>query len=220
MKKQSEKFLLKPVNLEILSKNQRQALAELSFTKKLGFYLAGGTGLSLYLAHRSSIDFDFYKGKKFKNLSIYFKEGEIINDFEDTFEIIFKDIKISFFYYPYSLIRKPIQLGQIKVASIEDISAMKMISIVQRRNYRDFIDIYFLIKKFGLKKLLEWTKEKYSNYSKYLILKGLIYFKDADLTAKENEKRIKLFEHVKWQEVKELIKKEVKAIIEKEQNGR
>lgn len=219
MKKQSEECSLKPTNFKILNKNQREVLKNLSFTKKFNFYLAGGTGLSLYLAHRTSTDFDFYTYKRFKNLSIYFKEGEVVNDLEDTFEIIVKNVSISFFYYPYSLIREPFQIENIKVASIEDISAMKMISITQRGNFRDFLDIYFLIRKFGLKKLINWTKEKYSNYSIFLILKGLLYFKDADRTAKENEKRIKLLEDVKWNKIKELIKKEVKAYVEGAKNG-
>lgn len=219
MKKQSEECSLKPTNFNILSKNQKEVLKNLSFTKKFNFYLAGGTGLSLYLAHRTSTDFDFYTYKRFKNLSIYFKEGEVVNDLEDTFEIIVKNVSISFFYYPYSLIREPFQIENINVASIEDISAMKMISITQRGNFRDFLDIYFLIRKFGLKKLINWTKEKYSNYSIFLILKGLLYFKDADRTAKENEKRIKLLEDVKWNKIKELIKKEVKAYVEGAKNG-
>ncbi|MDD3725870.1 MAG: hypothetical protein PHI44_01560 [Candidatus Ratteibacteria bacterium] len=57
------------------------------FTNKLNFYLAGGTGFVLYLAHRTSVDFDFYSPHKIKNLTRYFEKGEIISDSEDTFEI-------------------------------------------------------------------------------------------------------------------------------------
>lgn len=92
MKEQSEKSFLKPDNTEILSKHQKEILKLLDFTKKFNFYLAGGTGPALYLGHRSSIDFDFYTEKKFKDLSIYFKEGEIVMNSEDTFEIILKEI--------------------------------------------------------------------------------------------------------------------------------
>lgn len=216
MKKQSEESLLRPNNTQILSEEQKKILKLLDFTEKLNFYLAGGTGLALYLGHRTSIDFDFYTEKKFEDLSRYFKEGEIVMNSEDTFEIILKNIHISFFYYPYSLIRKPFKLENILVASIEDISAMKIVAIVQRGNYRDFVDIYFLIRKFGLKKLIEWTQEKYPGYSKFLILKGLLYFEDADRTAKENEKRIKIFENVKWNQVKKVIRKETEGLLKKE----
>jgi len=37
---------------------------------------------------------------------------------------------------------------------------MKILAISQRGLMRDFIDIYFLIKKFGLKKILEFAKKK------------------------------------------------------------
>ncbi|HOK57314.1 MAG TPA: nucleotidyl transferase AbiEii/AbiGii toxin family protein [bacterium] len=213
MKEQLEKSLLNPIHTEILSKEQKEILKELKFTKKMNFYLADGTGLALYLGHRTSIDFDFYSQQQFKTLSVYFKNGEIVNDTEDTFEIIVKNTHLSFFYYPYKLIRKPVEMENILVASIEDISAMKIISIVQRGNYRDFIDIYFLMKIFGIKKLINWLKEKYLNYSTFLILKGLIYFEDADKTVKEDKERIRMIEKIEWKQVKKFIKKEVEKFV-------
>ena len=219
MKGRLEKSLLEPVHTDVLTSEQRDILKILGFTRKLDFYLAGGTGLALYLAHRTSIDFDFYSFRKFKDLSRYFKEGEIIMDSEDTFEIKVKNTNLSFFYYPYKLIRRLNSFKEIYVASIEDISAMKIIAIVQRGNFRDFIDIYFLIKKFGLKSIINWTKQKYSGYSTFLILKGLTYFEDADRTAIEDEKRIKIFEKITWREIKKFIGEEVRKYAEELKRG-
>jgi predicted nucleotidyltransferase component of viral defense system len=52
-------------------------------------------------------------------------------------------------------------LESIYLASREDIAAMKIIAISQRGKRRDFFDIYFLIREFGVKKIIEFTKEKY-----------------------------------------------------------
>lgn len=70
------------------------------------------------------------------------------------------DIGVSFFRYPYPLIKPCQEIEGVLVASVEDIAAMKILSISQRGRRRDFIDMYFLIKEFGLKQIIEFIKEK------------------------------------------------------------
>jgi len=68
---------------------------------------------------------------------------------------------------------------------------MKVLAIWQRGTKRDFIDIYYLIKIFGLKKILSWAKKKYPEYSEIVFLKGLVYFEDAE---KEEERNIEIID--------------------------
>ena len=221
MKKQLKKSILKPKHFDILSEEQKQIFSKLNFTKEYGFYLAGGTALAFYLNHRTPQDFDFYSQKTFEKLKLsklfekYYKnfEIEIIRDTSNSFEVRVKNTHLSFFHYPYELIRKLNSFREVYIASLEDITAMKIIFIVQRGNFRDFIDIYFLIKNFGLESIIEWTKEKYYFYSVILILKGLTCFKDAEKTIKENKSRIKVFDDTKWKGVKNFILKEVRKFI-------
>ena len=48
---------------------------------------------------------------------------------------------------------------ELQKISKEDIGGMKILSIVQRATKRDYIDIYFLLKEFGLENLLNFAKK-------------------------------------------------------------
>ena len=204
----------KTIYFEILSEKQKKIFKKLTFLKKHGFYLAGGTGLALQIGHRTSIDFDFYTQKKFNPLRLKkefdgkFKKVEVIYFDEDTLELMVDNVRLSFFNYPYKLIKKPLVIYGVEIASLEDIAGMKIIAVTQRGRKRDFVDIYFLIKIFGLKKIFEIVKKKFPGFNIYLGLQGLIYFKDAD---KEPEERgIKLKEKINWQEIKKFILQELR----------
>jgi predicted nucleotidyltransferase component of viral defense system len=198
----------------VLPKKQIQLLRKLKFLKKYGFYLAGGTALALQIGHRTSVDFDFYTEKKFDSRKLReefdkrFKKVQEIYIDEDTLELNIDGVGMSFFKYPYKLIRPCQKINEINLASKEDIAAMKIISISQRGRKRDFIDIYFLIKEFGLEQIIQFVKEKYPMFNIYVGLQGLTYFKDAD---EDPEKvRFKLLKEVKWTEIKKFIIQEVK----------
>ena len=68
---------------------------------------------------------------------------------------------MSFFSYEYPLIKPLVKIEYIDLLSIEDIAAMKIIAVVQRGTKRDFIDIYYLLRRYGLDKLFKLTEKKY-----------------------------------------------------------
>jgi len=179
-----------------------------------GSYLAGGTALALQLGHRTSLDFDFYTDK-------HFETGRVLADFQSNFdqirlERVAKDtltaeidkVSLSLFYYPYNLINPLLDFENIKLASIEDVLAMKMVAISMRGKRRDFIDAYYLLKKFSLDKIIKITLKKYPSYQPMVILKGLIYFKNADLDDISRKIEI-LDKDFSWEKVKKKIFEEV-----------
>ncbi|MDP2946166.1 MAG: nucleotidyl transferase AbiEii/AbiGii toxin family protein [bacterium] len=202
--------------LEILDPKRKKFLSKLGFLKKYGFYMAGGTALALQIGHRTSLDFDFYTEKKFdaRKLREQFdkkiKRVQEIYITEDTLGLDVNGIKMSFFRYSYRLIRPCVQIEDICLASKEDIAGMKILAISQRGKRRDFIDIYFLIKEFGLRKIMKFTKEKYSMFNIYVGLQGLVYFKDADEDS--GKQRFKTLQKADWRGIKKYIVKEVNII--------
>lgn len=54
------------MHIEILSQTQKDLFKMLAEAKKRGFYMVGGTAISLHLGHRESIDFDLFRDKNFK----------------------------------------------------------------------------------------------------------------------------------------------------------
>ncbi len=202
--------------LSLLNKKQRELLKKLGFLKKYDFYLAGGTALALQINHRTSLDFDFYTEKKFDSRKLReefdarFKNIQEIYIAEDTLDLNIDGVKVSFFRYPYLLIRPYQEVEGLLLASVEDIAAMKILAISQRGKRRDFIDIYFLIKKFSLEQIIEFIKEKYPMFNIYVGLQGLVYFKDAD--EDPEKRRFRLLKKVRWNEIKKFIIKEVNKL--------
>jgi len=201
----------------ILNWNQKRILKRVEFLKRYGFYLAGGTALALQLGHRTSRDLDFYTPHHFKGLELTREFQKVFGKeirkpvlAEDTLWLKFRDTDLSFFRYPYKLIRPSFSYLTVKLASPEDIAAMKIEAIIGRGTKRDFVDIYYLIKKYSLKQLLNFTQKKYPKaFNEQNCLIALIYFKDAEAAPKDR-KRLYLYENAKWRKIKEYIEKEVK----------
>jgi len=181
------------VELTILSKKQIEILEILkkSILLNSSFYLAGGTGLALILAHRKSIDFDFFSKADFSPEKILaqlrknIKENQmsLAEMKEDTLIVFLKKVQASFFYYNYPLIKPVIPKNGLGVASVEDISAMKVISIIQRGLKKDFVDLWVIIRQteYSLKDIFSFCKEKYgSAFSESIAIKALTYFQDAE----------------------------------------
>lgn len=202
-----------------MDRKRRDLIPYLAPWKKAGAYLAGGTALALQLGHRTSNDFDYYIGENFiasdmaELLALPSGKFRVTDESEGSLFGIAKEVKISLFRYPYPLLKPVVELGPLALASMEDIAAMKMIAIVQRGRRRDFIDLYFLIRRFSLRTVLELTREKYPMFDPYNGLKGLVYFNDA-----ENEKPregVRLLERVSWDDVKGFLLRQSDAMIKK-----
>jgi len=202
---------------EILDSKRLEILKELAFLKEGGCYLAGGTALALQIGHRTSLDFDFCNSQHFDSGELFSKlqtvfGGRIVERHreEDTLTGDIDGIHFSFFWYKYPLIRESKEFEGTLLASVEDIAAMKIIAIVQRGTRRDFIDIYYLLKRVDLDTLFFWTEEKYPNFNRYSGLRGITYFEDAE--KRTDESRITIFDKsLTWEDVKKAIFEKVRA---------
>jgi len=199
------------MHLEVINAQAKHLLERLSKIKELkSFYLAGGTALALQIGHRSSLDLDFYTEKKFDNkkllrdLERHFADVKVIQIPEQTLIVKIEGKEVSFFHYPYPLIYPLVKEKKFPpFASKEDIAAMKMMAIIQRGTKRDFIDIYFLIEEFGLKKIFEIAKKKYPSLNPYLALQALTYFDDAE---EEKIKRPATYiKPISWSKLKKIL---------------
>jgi predicted nucleotidyltransferase component of viral defense system len=204
------------MSLTATQKRTLDLLIKSSATK--GFYLAGGTALYLKYHHRISEDFDFftYPDVDFSIVQLQKKiEGipakieHLLSD-EDTLIVLINDIRFSFFSYKYLLLKPTIRIADIPVdiASDEDIACMKVVAIAQRGSKKDFYDLWFLMKRhnWSLKHVIELAKTKYQNLSIGVILKSIIYFKDAEKESYEDIDQ-------NWSEIKEFFVGEEKRLL-------
>lgn len=152
---------------------------------KENFYFTGGTALSgFYLNHRYSDDLDFFSEKRFENQIIlgimerWSKEESFVfqSEFiEETylFYLSFKNgarLKVDFTHYPYKQLKQKRRYRDIKVDSRFDIAANKLITIIQRTDVKDFVDLFFLLKKFTVWDLIAGAEVKFRQKVDPLIL--------------------------------------------------
>lgn len=202
--------------LAVLNSNQTEIFPKLSFLSERGFYLAGGTALALQLGHRTSLDFDFYNIHHFDRKKLYdkidelFKKGSLkIGERKDTLFCRIKDVDLSFFWYSYPLITPPKIIEGVTVASLADIAAMKLVAISHRPVKRDYIDIFFLLKKFTLEEMFGFIARKYPKFNQYFAVRALTYFEDIKDDQKQRAIKI-VAPNFSWEEAKKKIFEEVK----------
>ncbi|OGU76829.1 MAG: hypothetical protein A2W11_00120 [Ignavibacteria bacterium RBG_16_35_7] len=179
----------KNLKLNTLGK-KRIALLPMLKKFKNEFYLAGGTALALQLGHRKSFDFDFFAIKDFRLQAIQNKIDKLfqdhklfINQYEaDTFTILINnEIKISFFSIKHKAIAPFLECDWFWLCSELEIGAMK-ISALLRADYRDYVDIYFLLKKYNLAEIINLCKQKYPAFEVSVYLKALLSYDDIEVT--------------------------------------
>ena len=112
------------LHLEILPEEQQRLLTLLSeetFIKD--FYLAGDTGLALYLGHRQSFDFDFFIPTDFDtsqivNILTGLGKYERGNEEKNTINGLLNGVRVSFLGYKYDIIDEFRHYQRISLAGI------------------------------------------------------------------------------------------------------
>ncbi len=206
---------------ESISQETKLVLEKIAQTDLVGgFYLAGGTALAIHFGHRKSIDLDWFCQSDFSNNKIKEKLSQlgnlqIISEEDGTINGVLDGVRVSFLRYKYKLMFPPVTLGKINLADERDIAAMKIDAMSSRGSKKDFIDIFFLLKRYTLEELVVFFEKKYEeiNYNKLHILKSLVYFADAD-----NEPMPIMIQQIDWETIKKDIRKKINGFVKKIQD--
>ncbi|MBI3763534.1 MAG: nucleotidyl transferase AbiEii/AbiGii toxin family protein [Chloroflexi bacterium] len=208
--------VLKPFpHWEALTRNTRltfERSAELPFIRE--FYLAGGTGLALHFGHRYSVDLDFFSTdyevddnvrQAVKN---HFAEQTLIvkSDTNDTFVCEWRGVGLSFFrLQPFPLVLPTTEVEGIRLASVEDIGAMKLAAVIGRATRKDFVDLYFILKQAPIARLYEIAAQKYAKVRDFAMnsRRGLGYTLDAEETPMP-----RMIKRVKWETIREFLEQQ------------
>ncbi len=189
------------------TRNAFEVLAEQSWLKEDGWYLAGGTAFALQCDHRVSDDLDFFTPQKEFNveqiISALISHGWTTSLREKgTLYGVLKGAKISFISYPYFVPKQPLITNKlINIVDARDIAVMKIIAISQRGKKRDFYDLYwYLNNRESLIEILKRLDIQYPNSSHnyHHIIKSLTYFEEA-----EEDPEPQIFFNVTWEQVKQ-----------------
>jgi len=165
-----------------LAKHTESIFRLLSTLNSLKDYtLIGGTALALQISKRKSEDLDFCiwsknlkKDKPIINWPAIEKEIETIGKITsrdvlgfDQVNFIVNGVRISFIAKQKNLspVRKPVPiLNHISAADIKAIGAMKVELILRRNEFKDYYDIYTILKEGISLKEMVLAASKYSNH--------------------------------------------------------
>ncbi|ACX51962.1 hypothetical protein Adeg_0820 [Ammonifex degensii KC4] len=153
-----------------------------------GFYLAGGTGLALQLGHRRSEDLDFFSEHGFDPGAVIRRiagvlPAQVRSVSEGTVHLVCGGTRVSLLHYPYRVVFPFLRFEGCPVADYRDIAAMKLIAVGQRGLKKDFVDLYFCLRRsLSLEALREIVDRKCTGvrYSWVHLVRSLGYFADAE----------------------------------------
>ena len=157
-----------------------------------GFYLVGGTALSLQIGHRISVDIDFFSRDSFET-SILIEHLEESYGFKlhysasNTLKGYIGEVLIDLLRHDYPYVSDPVNFDGIRMLSKRDIAAFKVNAITgSGTRAKDFVDIYFLLKELAFSEIIDSYNKKYSQRNDYHAVKSLVYFDDMDLAGWPN----------------------------------
>ncbi|MDR3654041.1 MAG: nucleotidyl transferase AbiEii/AbiGii toxin family protein [Paludibacter sp.] len=172
---------------EILNKDQIELLPLLREFKR-EFYLVGGTAIALYIGHRRSIDFDLFKSKSFNakkiiaKLDMHLLPYKVTRNVSEQLNLIISDVKFTFFEYPFP-VKPEIKFEEyIKIPSLLDLAAMKAYALGRRSKWKDYVDLYFILKNhYSVKQIAQRADEIFGQlFSEKLFRAQLCFFNDID----------------------------------------
>ena len=141
------------------------------------FYLVGGTSLSLRLGHRISVDIDLFTNAPYGSLdfSIYekfFQENYKYFYKTDTTDIVGfgrsyyvgesakENIKVDLYYHE-EIINPCDTIDNIRIASLDDVVAMKVDVVSRIGRKKDFWDLHELLNIYSVPEMLELHQKRY-----------------------------------------------------------
>jgi predicted nucleotidyltransferase component of viral defense system len=150
----------------LLTDRQKRVIEMLAGDEKFSkWYLSGGTALSAYhLNHRISDDLDFFTADEVDTAFLHSFVDSLVSDLSavkhdyrrlydrNIFVLQFdnEELKMEFTLYPFDQLDPPLSTDGIRVDSLRDIAANKLMVLLDRFDPKDFVDLYYLLSQFDL----------------------------------------------------------------------
>jgi hypothetical protein len=181
--------------LDILPAAQRTLWPSLAEVSRLSFVLYGGTAVALYLGHRESVDFDFFTHRTFQPDELFggygfLRGSEVLQSQPNTLTVLTAGhetdrVKLSFFGgLTFGRLARPRKTpdGVMTVASLDDLLAHKLKTVLQRVEPKDYLDVDALLQSgLSLARGLAGARLLFPAFAPQECLKALTYFEDEGL---------------------------------------
>lgn len=161
------------------------------------FRLVGGTALSLQLGHRMSVDIDLFTDEPYGSIDFNTIEDYLRNNFTYVDGAFGANpgmgksyligpapgaaVKLDLFYTMDPFFQDPKEEDKVRMATIEEIIAMK-VDIVQRGGRKkDFWDLHELLEQYTINEMIALHRQRFEwTHDEPLIRNNFTYFTTAD----------------------------------------
>ena len=160
------------------------------------FRLVGGTALSLHRGHRMSVDIDLFSDAEYGSLDFDAIDTFLRSNYSyvdtNNYDVIgmgkcyfigdnqLNCIKLDLFYTD-KFIDKTILIDGLRLASIEEIIAMKMDVILRTGRKKDFWDIHELKDNYSISEMITLHEKRYPyTHDREILKQKFKDFEDAD----------------------------------------
>lgn len=203
-------------NLNCLLPKTKELLLKMvqscSFLQK--YVLVGGSALTLHICHRKSEDLDFFTyddsfdKKEILEFIQSFETKEIINQTDEQIDLLLNGVKVTFFNARWSFL-KPQKIEKFNLATISMIASMKVNVLFLRAKYRDYYDIYFLVKQcMGLKEIFKVSEHVVEGVTFKLFAVALMYIDDIE---DDDISYLQPIEKISKEEIRDFFQKRLKV---------
>jgi len=160
------------------------------------FRLVGGTALSLHRGHRMSVDIDLFTDEDYNTINFDRIEAFLRQHYPyvDTYNYNVIGFGKSYFvgnsqddaikldlFYTDPFIDKIVEVDNIRLASIEEIIAMKLDVILRTGRKKDFWDIHELREDYTIKDMFALHEKRYPyTHDKEVLISKFTNFEEAD----------------------------------------
>lgn len=153
------------------------------------FTLVGGTALSLQIGHRVSVDIDLFNKREFDSemLQEYLIQKYQAENFKTGVNSVLcfiENVKVDLISHRFPDIKPVIIEEGIRMATLEDIGAMKLNAITRDgTRFKDFVDMHELLAHRPLEVYGAAFENKYDNQSRAIAYLCMRYHKDIELDS-------------------------------------
>jgi hypothetical protein len=160
------------------------------------FRLIGGTALSLYRGHRESVDLDLFSDAPYESIDFAAIDAFLHKTYSyvDTNEYMIVGMGKSYYvgnskddcikldlFYTERFIQKIKLIDGIRLATVEEIIAMKIDVISRGGRKKDFWDIHELKDDYSIEKMIALHRQRYPyTHDEDIVRSNFSNFKNAD----------------------------------------
>lgn len=176
----------------------KEALLTLMQGEELNeFRLVGGTAMSLHLGHRISVDIDLFTDASYGSINF----DEIDKMLQRSFAYVAGDfggnpgigksylvgksseeaVKLDLYHSMDPFFQNAVEKKGIRMASLEEIIAMKVDVIQRGGRKKDFWDLHEVLPRYGINEMIDLHRQRYEwTHDEKLIRENFTNFKEAD----------------------------------------